>query len=165
LVKTSRLDDPDRTTTTIDGATAGTPAYLSPEVALGYQNIDGRADLYSLGCTAYFLLTGHMVFEAASPTAYAIAHVQTPPVPIGERSDLPVPAGLKSIVMQLLEKDPADRIQSAQVLGRRLRQLELNGWSPERAEQWWETHLPNLAGVVPLGETAETEELTHPVHV
>ena len=47
--------DPDRTLTTIDGATTGTPACLAPEIAMGSSQIDGRADLYSLGCTAYFL--------------------------------------------------------------------------------------------------------------
>ncbi|MEO8368631.1 MAG: serine/threonine-protein kinase [Candidatus Solibacter sp.] len=162
LVKMSRLDDPERTATTMDGGATGTPAYLSPEVALGSQDIDGRADLYSLGCTAYFLLTGKMVFDAPSPTAYAIAHVQSPPMPIRERSDLPVPYGLEAIVMQLLEKDPADRIQSAQLLERRLRALDLNAWSPERAEQWWETHLPNLAKVAKSNEeTAPTQEMQY----
>jgi serine/threonine-protein kinase len=164
LVKTSHRDAPDRTTTTMDGVTTGTPAYLSPEVAMGNQTIDGRADLYSLGCTAYFLLTGQMVFDAATPTAYAIAHVQTPPVPISERSELPVPAGLEAIVMQLLEKDPADRIQSAQALARRIRGLELAGWSPERAEQWWETNLPNLALVSPCEEIPDTEVMAEHVH-
>ena len=102
---------------TVDGVTTGTPAYLSPEMALGNREIDGRADLYSLGCVAYFLLTGRMVFEESSPTAFAIAHVQKPPVPMSQRSELPIPAGLEAIVMQLLEKDPAKRIQSAQEAG------------------------------------------------
>jgi eukaryotic-like serine/threonine-protein kinase len=156
LVKTSHLDDPDRTLTTMDGSTTGTPAYLSPEVAMGHRTIDGRADLYSLGCTAYFLLTGRMVFEASTPTAFAIAHVQTPPSPMSERSELPIPAGLEAIVMQLLEKDPANRIQSAQALARRLRAIkDLDAWTPERAEQWWETNLPNLALLAPVQEEVE----------
>jgi tRNA A-37 threonylcarbamoyl transferase component Bud32 len=145
LVKSLRPDDPDRTLTTMDGVTTGTPAYLAPEVAIGNRTIDGRADLYSLGCTAYFLLTGRMVFDAATPTAYAIAHVQQPPPPMSERSELPVPAGLEAIVMRLLAKDPDDRIQSAQELARRLAGLpEMNRWTPEHAERWWETNLPDL---------------------
>jgi serine/threonine protein kinase len=105
-----------------------------------------------------------MVFEAATPTGYAIAHVQTTPVPISQRSALAVPPGLEAIVMQLLEKNPADRIQSAQALDRKLRALQLNGWSPERAEQWWETHLPNIVRGPVSEELAETREITQPVH-
>jgi len=163
LVKTAHIDDAEHTATTMDGV-SGTPAYLSPEAALGKKALDCRTDLYSLGCTAYFLLTGKMVFEAATPTAYAIAHVQTPPVPVGMRLESPIPAGLESIVMQLLEKDPANRIQSAKALGLRLRALGLNAWSPERAEQWWETNLPNLASVAAEGDTEETEVMEQPVH-
>ena len=145
LVKTRHLGDPDRTATTMDGVTTGTPAYLSPEAALGNRDIDGRADLYSLGCTAYFLLTGCTVFEGPSPTAHAIAHVQKPPPPMRERSELPVPAELETIVMELLEKDPAHRIPCAKDLARRLRaQTAYREWSPEQAEQWWETNLPEL---------------------
>src|SRR6185503_17994457 len=68
LVKSLHQDDPGRTMSTMDGVTTGTPAYLSPEVAMGERMIDGRADLYSLGCTAYFLLTGQMVFDAPGAT-------------------------------------------------------------------------------------------------
>jgi serine/threonine-protein kinase len=145
LVKT-RTNDPDRTMTTMDGATTGTPAYIAPEVALGNREIDGKADLYSLGCTAYFLLTGRMVFEEPTATAFAIAHVQSPPPPMRERSELPIPAGLEAIVMQLLAKNPDDRITSAQELARRLRALrDVRDWSPEQAERWWETNLPELS--------------------
>src|SRR6185503_8750856 len=108
---------------TRDGVTTGTPAYLPPEIALGSPNIDGRADLYILGCVAYFLLSGRLVFDEMSSTALAIAHVQTVPTPLSQRSELPVPEGLEAIVMRLLEKDPARRIQSAQDLARRLRNL------------------------------------------
>jgi serine/threonine-protein kinase len=148
LVKTLHPEDPDRTLTTMDGLTTGTPAYLSPEVAMGNREIDGRADLYSLGCTAYLLLTGRMVFEAPTPTAYAIAHVQSTPPPMAARVELPIPDGLERIVMQLLAKDPTDRIQDARELARRLRALpDSDAWSPERAEQWWETNLPAAAAV------------------
>jgi hypothetical protein len=81
---------------------------------------------------------------------------------MSERSELPIPAGLEAVVMQLLEKDPADRIQSAQALARRLRGLtDLDKWSPERAEQWWETNLPNLALVTLFEENAEEVAAEH----
>ena len=129
---------------------------------MGHPAIDGRADLYSLGCTAYFLLTGKMVFEAPSPTAFAIAHVQQQPQRMHERSELPIPAGLETIVMQLLEKDPENRIQSAHELARRLRGLtDVAVWTPERAEQWWEINLPNLTAFVAEQEHLETEAMVH----
>jgi serine/threonine-protein kinase len=145
LVKTLHQDI-EGSLTTVDGSTTGTPAYMPPEVAMGNREIDGRADLYSLGCAAYFLLTGRMVFEEKTPTAFAIAHVQAPPPPMSERSELPVPPALEAIVMQLLEKDPANRIPSAQELGRRLHSLGgIHDWGPEQASRWWETNLPELA--------------------
>jgi len=158
LVKLLHDEGPDRTLATIDGATTGTPAYLSPEAALG-QPVDARSDLYSLGCTAYYLLTGRMVFDEPTPTSYAVAHVQKKPRPMSERSELPVPAGLETIVMQLLEKDPANRVPSAHELGRRLRALrESNDWSPDRAERWWETNLPDLAFRMQIQEQSGKEE-------
>jgi serine/threonine-protein kinase len=97
-----------------------------------------------------------MVFDAATPTAYALAHVQTPPPPMSERSELPVPAALQAIVMQLLAKNPDHRVQSARELARRLRALpDVDAWTPERAEQWWETNLPDLT----LQEPVEDEAL------
>jgi len=143
LVKSLRQDDAAESLLTRDGVTTGTPAYLPPEIALGSPNIDGRADLYILGCVAYFLLSGRLVFDETSSTALAIAHVQTVPAPLSQRSEIPIPAGLEAIVMQLLEKEPARRIQSAQDLARRLRALrDVPSWGPDQAAQWWETNVP-----------------------
>ena len=69
LVKTNTM--PDASLVTLDGVATGTPSYLPPEIAMGETNIDGRADLYSLGCVAYFLLTGSLVFDESTPTAFA----------------------------------------------------------------------------------------------
>ncbi len=74
------LDSKDLQLTGVGGAT-GTPAYMAPEMALGNDHIDGRCDLYGLGCVAYWLLTGTLVFEESSATAMMLAHVQKPPVP------------------------------------------------------------------------------------
>jgi serine/threonine-protein kinase len=160
LVKTLH-EDAERTMTTLDGTTTGTPAYISPEVAMGDRAIDGRADLYSLGCTAYFLLTGRMVFDAATPTAYAIAHVQQTPAAMRERSELPIPAGLEAIVMELLAKNPEDRIGSARELGQRLRALrDVGSWTPEQAERWWEINLPENARPPAIAQDeADTAEI------
>src|SRR4029453_5870555 len=66
---------------TLAGITAGTPAFMAPEIALAHPEIDGRADLYSLGCVAYYLLTGQFVFVADTPIAAALAHVNDHPAP------------------------------------------------------------------------------------
>ena len=73
-----------------------------------------------------------------------------------DRCELSIPAELEAIVMDLLEKDPANRIQSAQSLARSLRALtHICAWSPEQAEHWWETNLPELA--VPMPVVGEEE--------
>ena len=61
---------------TMEGTTAGTPGYIAPEVALGEDRVDGRADIYALGCVAYFLLTGTLVFPDSNPMTMALKHVQ-----------------------------------------------------------------------------------------
>ena len=60
LVKVLESDEPQMT---VANATTGTPAYMAPELAMGAPDIDGRTDLYGLGCVAYWLLTGSLVFE------------------------------------------------------------------------------------------------------
>ncbi len=141
----------DMSTVTLEGITAGTPAYLAPEVALGQEDIDGRADLYSLGCVAYFLLTGRTVFDEPSPVAQAIAHVQAPVVRPSERTELPIPAGLEQIVLRLLEKKPEDRFQSAYDLGRKLRALDdVAEFCPYTAAEWWATNLPESVAMPTL---------------
>jgi eukaryotic-like serine/threonine-protein kinase len=164
LVKSLRGADQGESMMTMEGVTTGTPAYLPPEIALGKRDIDGRADLYSLGCVAYFLLTGHLVFEASSAMAFAIAHAQTAPAPLSERSELPIPVGLEAIVMQLLEKDPSRRIENAWELARRLRLLkDVPEWCPDRAAQWWETNLPDLSLRAPVaGSKAAEMQLASP---
>ena len=79
---------------TVEGVTAGTPAYMPPEIALGHPGVDGRADFYSLGCVAYYLLTAQPVFAGDSPIAIALAHVHEPPLPPSVRSEFEIPDGM-----------------------------------------------------------------------
>jgi len=118
--------------------TTGTPAYMAPEMANG-DPVDRRADLYALGCVAYWLLTGHMVFEADSPLKMLIQHIQAQPVPPSLRGDRPVPPALEQLVLRCLEKDPARRPSTADDILAELDRLELEPpWSQERAREWWE---------------------------
>ncbi|MBA3498089.1 MAG: serine/threonine protein kinase [Gemmatimonadales bacterium] len=121
--------------------TTGTPAYMAPEMASG-DPVDRRADLYALGCVAYWLLTGEMVFAAESPLKMLIQHIQAVPVPPSIRSGRPVPADLERLIMRCLEKDPADRFASADELLAELDRLpSADGWSALDARAWWENHV------------------------
>jgi serine/threonine protein kinase len=99
------------TTMTGDGMLLGTAAYLAPEQAQG-RPVDGRSDLYSLGCVLYALVTGAPPFAGDSPVAVAARHLTEQPVPPSERNPR-VGAALEAVVLTALAKDPADRYQSA----------------------------------------------------
>jgi tRNA A-37 threonylcarbamoyl transferase component Bud32 len=136
---------------TAAGGTTGTPAYMAPELALGREKIDGRSDLYGLGCVAYWLLTGGLVFEERNATALILAHVQQTPIRPSERSGLPIADSLQDLVMRCLAKEPADRPDTAESLARALAGCEGVGqWTPEDAERWWLKNVPagtNYSGV------------------
>ncbi len=99
--------------------TAGTPAYMAPEI-LRDEPVDGRADLYALGCVAYYLLTAHMVFEAETSIQMVLKHLQAEPVPPSQRTTNPIPEALERIVLDCLAKHPSDRPSDARELARRL---------------------------------------------
>jgi eukaryotic-like serine/threonine-protein kinase len=132
----------DLTQVTGAGMAAGTPAYMAPEVAMGRPNVDGRADIYALGCVAYFLLTGEPVFSGPTPMATLLAHVQTDPVPPARRTELPIPPRLNDLVMACLSKDPANRPSSAGELDVRLGAScsPHAPWRKEDAREWWQLH-------------------------
>jgi eukaryotic-like serine/threonine-protein kinase len=125
LVKAEQPEPGDTKLTAANGI-VGTPAYLAPELITGDRPVDGRADLYSLGCVAYFLLTGKTVFEAETPVGMAIAHATSTPVPPSVRSGRPIPAELERLVMKCLEKRPEDRPASSSELLAMLAQLDLH---------------------------------------
>jgi serine/threonine-protein kinase len=158
LVKTLDIDD-GATQMSTDGTATGTPAYMAPEIALGKRDIDGRSDLYGLGCVAYYLLTGELVFDEPSPMAAALAHVQKQPIPPSQRTELPVPKSIEEIVLQCLEKDPDKRPQSAWDLARRMERLtDIPRFCRDSAQKWWQTHLPTAE---PAPESATLTHTTH----
>ena len=94
------------------GVALGTPAYMAPEQAAADPNVDQRADIYSLGCVAYEMLTGAPPFAGKTPQQTLAAHVTTePPAITAARPDLSPP--LAELVMRCLAKQPGDRPQSA----------------------------------------------------
>lgn len=127
---------------TAEGVTTGTPAYMAPEVSLG-NTIDRRTDLYALGCVAYWLVTGRLVFEEKSATATMMAHVRDVPEPPSQRSELPVPEWLDRVILMCLAKDPSARPASAELLSQML--ADGNGagsWTEQQAQDWWMTNIP-----------------------
>ena len=101
----------DSTTVTQAGTVIGTPAYMAPEQIAADPEIDHRADLYSFGCLAYELLTGETPF-ADRRGHQMMAHLSEQPIDVSERRP-DCPDAIARIVMRCLEKDPADRPQSA----------------------------------------------------
>ena len=126
-----------------EDVTIGTPAFMAPEAILGSRTVDARADLYALGCVAYWLLTGQLVFEENGAIASALAHVQKTPVLSSERCEFAIPASLRTTVLSCLEKDPARRPQTASDLANQLeRARDCGDWTRADAGRWWQANLP-----------------------
>jgi eukaryotic-like serine/threonine-protein kinase len=100
----------------------GTADYLAPEQALDFHNADIRSDIYSLGCTFYFLLTGRPPFPGGNLAQKVAKHLQTEPPAIEEfRTD--VPPALAGVLRQMLAKRPEDRCQTPAEVAEKLQTL------------------------------------------
>ena len=141
LVKTMTGTTGEHSMATGAGMTPGTPDYMAPEMLLN-EPVDARADLYALGCVAYNLLTARPVFEAPSVWAVMAKHMNEPPVLPSVRAGIAVPPELERLVMDCLQKSPANRPQSAAALGRALAALAVPRWTQEDATGWWRNHQP-----------------------
>ena len=134
-----RSDDADHLTG--DHVAGGTPAFMSPEQAMGDAGLDGRSDLYAVGCVAYWLLTGTVVFEGRTSIETILMHAQREPEPPSRRTGRPIPPRLEQVILDCLAKDPAARPQTADELSERLAALQLpDEWTPRRASEWWSSH-------------------------
>jgi serine/threonine-protein kinase len=159
----NRARDAD-TLATMEHNTTGTPAYMAPECILGETDVDRRADVYALGCVAYFALTGSLVFEADSSMKMLMQHLNAPPPRPSERSELPIPRELDDLVLACLQKDPAARPQNAgELLGMAYECRCSDTWGQDDARRWWHAHLPHLTGPQPL--TTRRDNREHAVSV
>lgn len=119
------------------GTSCGSPLYMSPEQAGAVEDSDARSDIYSLGATAYFLLTGRTPFEGKNPLQIMIAHARDPVVPPSQFQP-DIPPALEQIVLRCLAKNPKDRFPDAQTLEQAL--IECPGierWTDADAARWW----------------------------
>jgi serine/threonine-protein kinase len=125
----------------------GTPAFIAPEQALGEREVDARADIYAIGCVAYWLLTGQFVFAADTTMGYLVHHIHTPARPPSETAPAPIPGALDDVILSCLAKDPGQRPQSPRELSRRLAAVEgAERWNAGAARAWWDVHMPASAG-------------------
>lgn len=119
----------------------GTPAFMSPEQALGHSP-DHRSDLYSLGCVAWWLLTGSPVFRAPSQLALMVKHIEEVPPNLLQICPK-VGKEFSDLVLRLLSKSPSERPQSARELAAELKTIPVaSTWTDDDAQQWWSAHLP-----------------------
>jgi serine/threonine-protein kinase len=155
----AQKDGDGAATITTESSTSGTPAFMAPEVVLGDAVTDHRVDLYALGCVAYWLLTGKLLFEGASAVEVMFHHVHTAPVGPSKRSGLEIAGPLEALVMECLEKDPTRRPASAEAVSARLNGIRLEQpWSVERAEHWWARHRPPNAEARPVADMLLSQE-------
>jgi serine/threonine-protein kinase len=161
LVKldSARVGDKNAINLTGGDSWSGTPGYMAPEVVLGAADTDHRVDLYALGCVAYWLLTGKMVFEGENAVQVMMQHAQAEPKRPSQRVDRPIPTALEDLVMRCLEKDPARRPASAEAVRERLDAVPLaEAWTAGRAEQWWARHRPRPRDARPVADVLLSHE-------
>jgi serine/threonine protein kinase len=126
------------------GTMMGTPDYIAPEQAHDSRSADTRSDIYSLGCTFYYLLCGRVPFPEGSMLQKLMSQVEKTPTPLAHlRSD--VPSAVVRVVDQMMAKDPARRYQTPAEVARALATLTLAPAAPSTVE-----YAPRAAGTVPL---------------
>jgi eukaryotic-like serine/threonine-protein kinase len=119
LVRNILEDGNENSEVTRDGTVVGTPDYMAPEQAKNSSSVGPAADLYSLGCTLYFLFTGRPPFPTGTPIEKLLQHqIDKPTDPRKFRPDMP--QGLHDLILKLLAKLPQDRLASAGLLAEKL---------------------------------------------
>jgi serine/threonine protein kinase len=112
----------------------GTPDFVSPEQARNLHSVDIRSDLYGLGCTFYYLLTGRVPFPGGGTLEKLIRHTTEEPVPV-EKLRPDVSPEIAAIVLKLMAKEPAARFQTPMELATALEpySMEIAGWPPSKS--------------------------------
>jgi serine/threonine-protein kinase len=138
---------------TLGSEILGTPGYTPPESIQSGQ-YDPRSDIYSLGCLAYYLLAGKLMFEGGGAVEHVFKHVNEPPIPITDRARQSVHQGLADLVMQCVEKRPEDRPADCDSILNSLESLaEECRWGRAAARKWW---LEHIGVVAPVGVATTT---------
>jgi serine/threonine-protein kinase len=123
----------------------GTPYYMAPEAVRSPDLIDARSDLYSLGATGYFLLTGKAVFEGTSADILA-SLLRDRPQPPSQRLGRPIPASLEELLLKTLAKEPDERPKSMEAFAAALASCaDVPPWSETDAAAWWQSRRSLIA--------------------
>jgi serine/threonine protein kinase len=138
-----------------ENTVTGTPDFVSPEQARSVHDVDIRSDLYSLGCTFYYLLTGKVPFPGGSVVKKLVRHATEEPLPV-EQLRPEVPPALGGIIRKLMAKDPGDRFQTPAALATALEPFTSSG-----AAEWV---VPDHAETVvePLDNAADADPALSP---
>src|SRR5687768_9996565 len=137
-LRSSRADnDGAANTLTVTGLALGTPAYMSPEQFTA-DDVDGRSDIYSLGCVLYEMIAGEPPFTSSTIDALLRMHLTTEPRPLSELRPT-VPLGLVRVVARALAKDPADRFQTAAQFAEAVATVVSGGVTPAASERATDT--------------------------
>jgi serine/threonine-protein kinase len=140
-----QIDTAGDTITSV-GAIVGTPHFMAPEAVHGSGHYEARSDLYSLGCTAYWMLTGRPPFDGGSAQEIIAAHIRRDPLPMQEVSEIEIPQILSYCVMRCMSKDPQERFANVRELKASLESIEFEEpWTAEAASAWWDLHLADEA--------------------
>ena len=143
---------------TADDVVLGTPYYMAPEAVRSPDKIDGRSDLYSLGATAYYLLTGKAVFEGPSADVFA-SLLRDSPTPPSKRLGRELPASLEALVLAALAKNPEDRPESVEAFEAALAACrDVPPWTDAEAAAWWKSRR-QLIQALRTGAAAESRTL------
>ncbi len=128
------------------GLAIGTPAYMSPEQASGSKDLDGRSDLYSLGCVLYEMLSGDAPYVASTPQA-VIAKKLSEPLPRISVVRETVPPGIEAAIAKALARTPADRFVTASEFAAALAHPETMGAGVQAPRRWWRRRAWRVASV------------------
>jgi serine/threonine protein kinase len=125
------------------GSFSGTPLYMSPEQASAYNEVDARADIYSLGAVGYHLLTGKPPFAGHNVLDLLAAHASSEVVP-PSRINPVVPSDLGQVIIRCLAEDASDRFQDAAGLEQALSDCSsADQWRASHAAEWWSAQRSN----------------------
>lgn len=130
---------------TVETIWSGTPMYMAPERYREPERMDPRSDIYSIGCVAYFLITGHPPFAECDPESMFALIMNETPIQMMTHRNEEVPDDLVRFVKKCMAKELDQRYQSIDKVIAELDRLRFfHPWTPENAEVWWQVHGSDL---------------------